>query len=231
MTDAIARRFVSLLLISSIACMGPVQGAVNPVPVLAIKLDQAMATVYTNSSAPSIVVINGSCTVDKLPIERATVTLTSSTDVGWVSQISPTTMVFTSTAPQSFTCTVVVPQGTPNMTATLVVDGRAVAGGLQSTTETKALITNIGPPPYVPPANQTGNGTAAQEGLANRTANITDQNGTARAGATGGGMLGMPNDLWIATAAVVVVAGIAGYAISAARTRRNSRADNDRPEK
>jgi len=167
--------------------------------------------------------VNGSCTVDKLPIERATVSLTSSTDVGWVTQISPTTMVFTSTAPQPFTCTVVVPQGTPNMTGTLVVNGRAVAAGLQSTAEARAVIMNIGPPPYVPPANVTGNGTGPQGGPVNQTANLTGGNGTANAAASGRGFLGLPNDLWMAAAAAVLVLGIAGYAASRARTGRVSR--------
>ena len=79
--------------------------------------------------------------IDKLPVERCVVTLTSSTDIGWVSQVSPTTAVFTSTTPQSFTCTVVVPQGTANSQyGNLVVNGRAVAGGLQSMAETKGII-------------------------------------------------------------------------------------------
>jgi uncharacterized membrane protein len=69
------------------------------------------------------------------------VTLTSTTDIGWVSQVSPTTAVFTSTTPQSFTCTVVVPQGTANAQyGKLTVNGRAVAGGLQSTAVTEGII-------------------------------------------------------------------------------------------
>lgn len=229
MTDASSGRFVALIVVSSVAFFGPAQGAINPVPVLAIRLDQAAATVYTNASSPGIITFNGTCTVDKLPIERATVTLSSSTDVGWATQLSPTTMVFTSTTPQSFTCTVVVPQGTPNMTGTLVLNGRVVAGGLQSTSETKAVINNIGPPPYVPPANGTGNGTAPAGGPVDQAANITGGNVTSGVANPGRGFLGLPNDLWMAAAAAILVVGIAGYGASRARAGRVRREHPGRP--
>jgi hypothetical protein len=117
------------------------QAAVNPVPVLAVKLDSANQDARVTESAPGIVTFTGQMSIDKLPVERCVVTLTSSTDIGWVSQVSPTTAVFTSTTPQSFTCTVVVPQGTANSQyGNLVVNGRAVAGGLQSMAETKGII-------------------------------------------------------------------------------------------
>jgi len=220
MTDATKGRFVALIVVSSVAFFGPAQGAINPVPVLALKLDPSAATVCTNASSPGIFTFNGTCTVDKLPIERATVTLSSSTDVGWATTLSPTTMVFTSTAPQSFTCTVVVPQGTPNMTGTLAVYGRAVAAGLQSTAETKAVINNIGPPPYVPPANGTGNGTAPAGGPVDQTANLTGGNGTSNIPDSGRGLLGVPNDYWMAAAAAILVVGLAGYGASRARAGR-----------
>jgi hypothetical protein len=206
-------RIVVLFIALSISILGPADAAINPVPVMALKIEPAMATVYTNSSSPSIVSFNGTCTVDKLPIERATVSLASSTDVGWVTQISPTTMVFTSTTPQSFTCTVVIPQGTPNMTGTLKVDGRVVAAGLQSTAETKALITNIGPPPFVPPANETANSTAAAAVTLNQTGNRTAVNGTSGAGPSAG-LLGLSNNIWMAAAVAVLAVGVAGYAAS-----------------
>ena len=117
------------------------QAAANPVPVLALKLDTAQQAARVTESAPGIVSFTGQATIDKLPVERCVVTLTSSTDIGWVTQVSPSTAVFTATTPQSFTCTVVVPQGTPNSQfGNLIINGRAVAGGLQSLAETKAII-------------------------------------------------------------------------------------------
>lgn len=117
------------------------QAAVNPVPVLAIRLDTANQNAKVTESAPGIVQFTGQISIDKLPVERCVVTLTSSTDTGWVSQVSPSTAVFTTTTPQAFTCTVVVPQGTPNsLFGNLIINGRAVAGGLQSLAETKAII-------------------------------------------------------------------------------------------
>jgi hypothetical protein len=213
MTGRAVHRIVVLFIALSISILGPADAAINPVPVLTLRLEPAMVTVNTNSSSPTIVQFNGTCTVDKMPIERATVTLTSSTDVGWVSQVSPTTMVFTATTPQAFTCTVVIPQGTPNMTGTLVVNGRAVAAGLQSTAETKALITNIGPPPYVPPANWTANATVPAENAINRTNNQTAENGTSGAGPSAG-LLGLSNNIWMAAAVAVLAVGVAGYAAS-----------------
>jgi hypothetical protein len=213
MTARTVPRAAVLFIARSISILGPADAAINPVPVLTLRLEPAMVTVNTNSSSPTIVQFNGTCTVDKLPIERATVTLTSSTDVGWVSQVSPTTMVFTSTTPQAFICTVVIPQGTPNMTGTLKVDGRAVAAGLQSTAETTALITNIGPPPYVPPANVTVNATLPAGNAANRTDNQTAVNGTSGAGPSAG-LLGLSNNIWMAAAVAVLAVGVAGYAAS-----------------
>jgi hypothetical protein len=99
------------------------------------------------------------------------------------------------------------------MTGTLVVNGRAVAAGLQSTAETKALITNIGPPPYVPPANWTANATVPAENAINRTNNQTAENGTSGAGPSAG-LLGLSNNIWMAAAVAVLAVGVAGYAAS-----------------
>jgi len=136
-----AAAFMMLLVAMLVLVPTGSQAAVNPVPVLALKLDSANQNARVTESAPGIVTFTGSMSIDKLPVERCVVTMTSSTDIGWVSQVSPTTAVFTSTTPQSFTCTVVVPQGTANAQyGKLVINGRAVAGGLQSTAVTEGII-------------------------------------------------------------------------------------------
>jgi len=136
-----------MIMLGAVLALVPMnsQAAANPVPVLALRLDAASQSARVTESSPGIVTFTGQATIDKLPVERCVVTLTSSTDIGWVTQISPSTAVFTSTTPQAFSCTVVVPQGTPNsLFGNLVINGRAVAGGLQNTAETKGII-NVEP--------------------------------------------------------------------------------------
>ena len=117
------------------------RAAVNPVPVLAVRLDSANQNARVTESSPGIVTFTGQASIDKLPVEYCVVTLNSSTDIGWISLVSPSTAVFTSTTPQSFTCTVIVPPGTPNSEyGNLVINGRAVAGGMQSAATTKGII-------------------------------------------------------------------------------------------
>jgi len=133
-----------LMILGAMLVLLPMNGqaAVNPVPVLALKLDAAQQDARVTESTQGVVQFTGQMSIDKLPVERCVVTLTSTTDIGWVSQISPSTAVFTSLTPQSFTCTVVVPQGTGNNNqGKLVINGRAVAGGLQSQATTEAIIT------------------------------------------------------------------------------------------
>jgi hypothetical protein len=132
--------FVVLILIS-ILIPASARAAVNPVPVLSVKFDSANQNARVTESAPGIVTFTGQLSIDKLPVDRCIVTLNSSTDIGWASQVSPTTTVFTSTTPQSFSCTVIVPAGTANSQyGNLVVSGLAVAGGYQSTAVTKGII-------------------------------------------------------------------------------------------
>lgn len=118
------------------------QAAVNPVPALQIRLDTAQLEARPTESAQGTAPFTGSVTLDKLPVERVTVDLTASTDTGWAAAISPSTMVFTSTQPQPFSVTVIVPQATLATTVgTLKIDGRAVGGGLQDTASATAQIT------------------------------------------------------------------------------------------
>lgn len=127
----------ALLLVAPAATASP-----NPVPVVQIKLDTSNQIAKVSESAQGTVQFSGTVSIDKLPVERVVVTLTTSVDAGWASQCSPSSMLFTSTAPQSFTVTVIVPQATPsNIIGTLKIDGKAVGGGLQGLTNTQAIIT------------------------------------------------------------------------------------------
>jgi len=119
----------------------PAGAAVNPVPVLAVKLDSANQYARVTESAPGIVTFTGQASIDKLPMESCVVYLNSSTDTGWASQVSPLRTTFTNTTPQSFTCTVLVPPGTANSEyGNLFIRGRAVAEGMQSIAETRGII-------------------------------------------------------------------------------------------
>lgn len=172
------------------AAASPSQAAAPIVPVLALTISPTQATANSSTESSVSVRFDGTAMVDKPPIVRCVVTLNSATDVGWVSQVTPTSMVFTSTAPQSFTVTVVIPQGTPSMQGRLLVNGRAVAAGLQSLAEVSAIIDVTGPASL------------------NLTAqNRTQANATRAAGALGGGGPGL---LTISMLAVVLVAVPAG---------------------
>ena len=117
------------------------EAAVNPVPALQISLDTAQLEAKVSESAQGTAPFTGSVKLDKLPVERVTVDLTATTDTGWAAAITPSTMIFTSTQPQPFSVTVIVPQATPATTVgSLKIDGRAVGGGLQDTSTTTGQI-------------------------------------------------------------------------------------------
>lgn len=93
-------------------------------------------------SEPGMATFHGTVTVQMPTLRGATVTLTSGTDIGWVSSISPATFVLDNGQIGSFTVTVVVPQGTvTSQNGNLMVNGRAVASGVQATDEDTALVT------------------------------------------------------------------------------------------
>jgi hypothetical protein len=125
--------FTMLLAGVLIAVPQPGSAAINPVPVLTLKLDPSQQASQPTESNIGSVTFTGTATIDKFPVERLVATLSPSCDQGWVSTMSPTTMVFTSTTPQTFTVSVVIPQDTPNnIQGKLTIDGKAVGGGLQS---------------------------------------------------------------------------------------------------
>ena len=217
------RRF-TLMMVAVLVCLPLAPAAPNPVPLLAIRLDQASQSVNVTENSSATAVFTGECMVSKLPYVKATVTLTASTDRGWAAQVNPVTMVFTTTDPQAFTATVVVPAATPNGTATLFVNGTIVANGLQSLSQTKAVLSVTGPAPAPPAANQTGNGTNS---TARPSSNRTAGGGfsTVRADS---GFLGLGNDRWMMVGATVMLVG--AVVALAARARRRRRAQDVEPD-
>ena len=78
-------------------------------PLFTLTIQPPIVKLNSELNSTVIAQFNGTATVDKLPMVRCVVTLTSSTDIGWVSEISPSTMVFTSGTPQAYAVSVIVP--------------------------------------------------------------------------------------------------------------------------
>ena len=132
--------FLSALLVLLAPCT---EGSSPIVPTIALTLSPSGANVNASTEKDVQVEFQGTITVDKLPAVRAVATISSSVDTGWVAALSPSTFVFTSSGSQPFTCTVVVPQNTTNMTGTLTVNGKVVAGGLQSDPTSVTALINV----------------------------------------------------------------------------------------
>jgi hypothetical protein len=109
---------------------------------LSVHLDEPDQMARVTDSSPGIVQFTGQVVVDKLPVQRVVVTLESDVDTGWVSQTSPSTMVFTSTTPQSFTTTVVVPEKTlSTLIGKLLIRARSSGTGADSEATANGTIT------------------------------------------------------------------------------------------
>jgi hypothetical protein len=122
-------------------------GLAGPAPglELTITLSEGSVEVAPSESAPGIAQLEGTVTVQMPSLRGATVTLTSSTDIGWVTQISPSTFVLDNGQEGQFSVTVIVPQGTAaSISGLLMVNGRAVANGIQTMASTTATI-NVRP--------------------------------------------------------------------------------------
>jgi hypothetical protein len=172
-----------LLVAAVVILLCPAASATQPiVPVVTITLSPSSVDVSSPADQVVIVDFNGTVTVDKLPGVRIVVTLESSVDAGWPCAMSPTTMVFTSESPKSFTGNVSVPAGTPNISAVLSVSGKGVGGGFQSQTATataKIIVRGSAP------ANKTGNtGGTSKTGTdqTNGGGTQTTQGGTSKIG-------------------------------------------------
>ena len=182
------------------AAGSPSQEAAPIVPVLTLTIQPPILNIRGESNSSVVGQFNGTATVDKMPGVRCVVTLSSSTDVGWATEISPNTMVFTSESPQAYTVAVSVPSGTPTSQGNLLVFGRAVAAGLQSMAEVTAMI-NV-------------KGSAA---LNATSQNRTQANATAAARNVAGGL---SSPLTVSMLAVVLVAvPVGGFAYYRRRRR------------
>jgi len=213
-------RALVLLSVAVLAVL-PFTSALPGPPTITIKIDQS--TLRTNASRSNQpVTFTGSVTVAKSPYLGATVSLTSTVDKGWNSSVEPSSMTFTSTAPQTFTCTVTVPGGTPGATdAQLTVNGTVASGIFQNTGTASAMVTIVGTLP--PPANQTGNGTNGT-----KPTNGNNQTGTPTgfvSNQISPGFLGFSNDQWIIISALAVIVVIASVALVSVRRRRKAALD------
>ena len=214
-------RALLFLAVAALVCL-PFAGAVpNPVPSMTIRIDQP--TLSANAStANQSVTFTGSVSVTKPTYLSATVTLAAAVDSGWQATVNPVSMTFTSTSPQSFACTVVVPAGTPGGNESqLTVSGTVVSGILQSVSEATAMIQVVGKLP--PAANQTGNGSGGTKpstgdnqtyvppGLVSKTLSE--------------GLLGYSYEQWgyISVAAVAVLVAV----VAVVRVRRRRKAVYD----
>jgi len=193
-----------MLLFTCLQVAGAAPGpAADPiVPVLTLTIQPPILKVQSAPNSTAVAQFNGTATVDKMVGMRCVVTLASSTDIGWVSEISPSTMVFTSESPQSYTVAVSVPPATPTSQGTLVINGRAVCNGLQSMATAQAKIDVTGP----------------------IIINLTATNGTlGNATGAGGTVGGSPtNVLMFSVLAVVLIAVPAGGYVYYRRRRQRS---------
>lgn len=116
----------------------------GPAPGLELNVDITEGTLEAQPSEgqPGLVVFHGTVTVQMPTVRGAEVTLSSSTDIGWVTTLNPTNLQLGNGEPGAFTATVVVPQGSlAAQIGNLMVTGRAVANGVQATDEDRAVIT------------------------------------------------------------------------------------------
>lgn len=136
--------FVSLIVMSGLVMFIPMNATAgpNPIPALTVSLEPSSQTAVVSESAQGSVQFTGTIRIDKLPVERIVVTLTASVDTGWAAQCTPSSMVFTSTQPQSFSATVVVPPACDStIIGTLKVDAIATGGGFRVPATAQAIVT------------------------------------------------------------------------------------------
>jgi len=121
------------LFLPCLVCPAPAL-AIGPAPILTLVLSPASMNVVSNDTAtePLPVVFDGIATVQKGRFDRTTyrLSLSSITDLGWVSILSTTELTFADSGSQDFNCTVQIPPMSPNLTANLTVDGMLTGGGL-----------------------------------------------------------------------------------------------------
>jgi hypothetical protein len=135
------------LLLSCLACPASVT-AIGPAPTLTMVLSPSHFNVVSNATEPLPMFFEGTATVQMGILDRNTyrLSLSSITDTGWVSTVSPTELTFSDSGSQDFDCTVLIPPSSPNMTANITVDGILSGGGFSiSGTTTARVIVEAAP--------------------------------------------------------------------------------------
>lgn len=111
-------------------------------PELSVTLSPSMRVSHVTSSQNGAVVFGGNVTVERLTtMSRVTVTLTGACE--WTTLLSPSTMVFMTSVPQSFCVTVVVPPATErDRSSSVVVNAVGTAlGGFTMEAQAEATVT------------------------------------------------------------------------------------------
>jgi len=169
-------RSLLLALTAFLAASAPVAGlqpTKGPLAfVLHVNITNQTASL-NGSYAEQRISMTGEVRVDVVLI-AVKVTLSSSTDTYWATDVSPRDMVFNSSGVQSFIADVTIPASTFNFTANLTVKGNATVSGLPTDTssDTATIVVNgpiEGSGPDIPGA-QPPNGQGAPAALPNMPA-------------------------------------------------------------
>jgi hypothetical protein len=157
----------------------------------------------------------GRVQVDKLPPQTVIVTLEAHVNTSWSISIEPAQMTFTSSGYQNFTCTVIVPQGTPRTTAQVLVNGTGRTTVFIVKSNCNSTLKVEGPAYPYPSGNTTSNSTQNQTlpGNGNSTSNSSAVNG-------GDYLLGLSKERFMLVAASAAVIVIAVAIVAFVRSRR-----------
>ena len=118
-------------------------GRIGPDIILELEPHREVAA----SSLTQSVGLSGNVTVDKVPLVPVTVYLFSTSDQGWNTNCGPNQFLFIDTTPVSFTCGVVIPSKTMNVTGTITVHAQCSGAGGTNLATINATITITGSVP------------------------------------------------------------------------------------
>jgi hypothetical protein len=137
----ISARVVALLVTLLVVSLpASAERALPIVPTIGLSVAPQEQLVWSSPNETTPVHLTGKVTVGVARGETAHVTLACAVDTGWPAQLSQTQMTFSTSGSQDFSCDVIVPETTSNMTGSIVISGRVVAAGLQSVAQANALI-------------------------------------------------------------------------------------------
>ena len=175
------------------------EAAPNPVPVVTIHLEPSQQAVNATAAQVSAI-FNGTVSVDKMPIETVKVDLVSSVENGLPSSVTPNSMTFDNTDPQSFTCTVTVPMGTYEQYTTITIDATGRTYLFTVIASCKNTLVIEGPPPPSHKSNSTTtNSTTGQN--KNTNGNQTSSN----SGGGSGELFGLKNEQLVYPLSAIIV--------------------------